>query len=91
MLADIKVVVQDGLGLCAVLEDVFIVLGRDAEQVEQLKDIDFLLVGLELLEAAFTRDPLDPDTWWATFMDAESLELELEDFAQRCRRLDFSD
>ncbi len=90
-LADIKIVVQDGLGLCAVIEDVFIVLGRDAEQVDQLKEIDFLLVGLELLEAAFTRDPLDPDMWWATFMEAESLEAELEDFAQRCRRLDFSD
>ena len=89
-LADIKVVVQDGQGLCAVLEDVFIILGRDAEQVEQLKDVNFLLVGLELLEAAFSRDPLDPDTWWST-LEATSLENELEDFAARCRRLDFSD
>lgn len=90
-LADIKVVVQDGLGLCAVLEDVFIILGRDAVQVEQLKDVNFLLVGLELLEAAFTRDPLDPDTWWSTFLEATSIESELEDFALRCRSLDFSD
>ena len=89
-LADIKVVVQDGQGLCAVLEDVFIILGRDAEQVEQLKDVNFLLVGLELLEAAFTRDPLDPDTWWST-LEETSIVNELEDFAIRCRRLDFSD
>ena len=90
-LADIKVVVQDGQGLCAVLEDVFIILGRDAEQIEQLKDVNFLLVGLELLEAAFGRDPLDPDTWWSTFLESTSIENELEDFALRCRRLDFSD
>tara|TARA_B110000305_G_scaffold36735_2_gene36960 strand:+ start:1434 stop:2462 length:1029 start_codon:yes stop_codon:yes gene_type:complete len=89
-LADIKVVVQDGQGLCAVLEDVFIILGRDAEQVEQLKDVNFLLVGLELLEAAFSRDPLDPDTWWST-LEENSIGNELEDFAARCRRLDFSD
>tara|TARA_B100001778_G_C18572923_1_gene623493 strand:- start:538 stop:1560 length:1023 start_codon:yes stop_codon:yes gene_type:complete len=88
-LADIKVVNGDGLGLCAVLEDIFIVLGRDAEQVEQLKGIDFLMVGLELLEAAFARDPLDPDMWWSRFSDSQ--ERELEDFAERCRRLDFSD
>lgn len=90
-LADIKVVVQDGQGLCAVLEDVFTILGRDAEQIDQLKDVNFLLVGLELLEAAFSRDPLDPDTWWSTFLEADSIESELDDFAQRCRRLDFSD
>lgn len=90
-LADIKVVLQDGQGLCAVLEDVFIILGRDAEQIEQLKDVNFLLVGLELLEAAFSRDPLDPDTWWSTFLESTSIESELEDFTQRCRRLDFSD
>jgi tetratricopeptide (TPR) repeat protein len=89
-LADIKVVVQDGQGLCAVLEDVFIILGRDAEQVDQLKDVNFLLVGLELLEAAFSRDPLDPDTWWSS-LEETSLENELEDFAARCRRLDFID
>ena len=90
-LADIKVVNGDGMGLCAVLEDIFIVLGRDAEQVEQLKEIDFLLVGLELLEAAFARDPLDPDAWWSKFEDSATREAELQDFAQRCRRLDFSD
>ena len=90
-LADIKVVNQDGEGLCSVLEDVFIVLGRDSEQVEQLKDIDFLLVGLELLEAAFAKDPLDPDAWWSLYSESSEIESELNDFAHRCRRLDFSD
>lgn len=90
-LADIKVVNQDGDGLSAVLEDVFIVLGRDPEQIEQLKEVDFLLVGLELLEAAFARDPLDPNAWWEMYSESESIEVELQDFAERCRRLDFSD
>ena len=90
-LAAIKVVNQDGDGLSAVLEDVFIVLGRDHEQIEQLKDVDFLLVGLELLEAAFARDPLDPNAWWEMYSESESIEIELQDFAERCRRLDFSD
>jgi len=90
-LADIKVVNEDGDGLSAVLEDVFIVLGRDAEQIDQLKEVDFLLVGLELLEAAFARDPLDPDAWWNMYSESEEIEAELQDFAERCRRLDFSD
>jgi tetratricopeptide (TPR) repeat protein len=90
-LADIKVVNQDGDGLSAVLEDVFIVLGRDPEQIDQLKEVDFLLVGLELLEAAFARDPLDPNAWWEMYSESESIEIELQDFAERCRRLDFSD
>jgi tetratricopeptide (TPR) repeat protein len=90
-LADIKVVNQDGDGLSAVLEDVFIVLGRDPEQIDQLKGVDFLLVGLELLEAAFARDPLDPNAWWEMYSESESIETELQDFAERCRRLDFSD
>ena len=63
-LAELKVANEDGDGLHAVLEDVFIVLGRDAENLDQLKGIDYLKLGRELLEAAFARDPLDPDTWW---------------------------
>lgn len=90
-LADIKVVNQDGDGLSAVLEDIFIVLGRDPDQIEQLKEVDFLLVGLELLEAAFARDPLDPNAWWEMYSESESIEIELQDFAERCKRLDFSD
>lgn len=95
-LADIKLINGDGEGLNAVLEDVFIILGRDPELVEQLKDIDFLLVGVELLVAAFTRDPLDPDLWWEVIStdqekQPEIVEQRILEFAQRCRRLDFSD
>ena len=63
-LADIKLILGDSAGLSAVLEDLFSILGRDPEQVEQLKNVDFLNFGLELLEAAFARDPLNPDVWW---------------------------
>ncbi|RZD41678.1 MAG: hypothetical protein CXT70_04150, partial [Methanobacteriota archaeon] len=94
--ADVKIINGDGDGLSAVLEDVFIILGRDPELVDQLKDIDFLMVGVELLVAAFTRDPLDPDLWWQVISNTEnkqqdSVEQRIVDFAQRCRRLDFSD
>ncbi|MBT5255380.1 MAG: hypothetical protein HOL72_06415 [Euryarchaeota archaeon] len=95
-LADIKLINGDGDGLNAVLEDVFIILGRDPELVDQLRDIDFLMVGVELLVAAFTRDPLDPDLWWEVISNSdkgqqELVEQRIADFAQRCRRLDFSD
>ena len=59
-LAELKVSNKDGDGLHAVMEDVFSILGRDPEHLDQLKGIDFLAVGRELLEAAFSRDPLDP-------------------------------
>ena len=60
-LAELKEMNNDSEGLQAVLEDVFVVLGRDPDNLEQLKGIDYLSVGRELLEAAFARDPLDPD------------------------------
>ncbi len=95
-LADLKVLNHDGDGLHAVLEDVFSILGRDPEHLEQLSGIDFLAVGPELLEAAFAKDPLDPDNWWALMVSAESdvdsnNQFTLASFASRCRRLNFSD
>ena len=95
-LADIKLINRDGEGLNAVLEDVFVILGRDPDLVDQLKDIDFLMVGVELLVAAFTRDPLDPDMWWQVISNTDDGEQDLVEqriieFAQRCRTLDFSD
>ena len=50
--------------LALFLKDLFSVLGRDPEQIEQLDGVNFLVYGLELLEAAFHRDPLNPDSWW---------------------------
>jgi tetratricopeptide (TPR) repeat protein len=90
-LADLKLILGDNEGLAALLEDLFVVLGRDPDQVDQLKGIDFLLVGGELLEAAFLRDPLDPDVWWSMMEAIEDAEAALVEFSQRCKRLDFSD
>ena len=90
-LADIKVILGDAEGLSSVLEDVFSILGRDPEQVDQLIGIDFLTLGLELLEAAFTRDPLNPDVWWERMNSPEIESESLESFVERCGRLDFRD
>ncbi|HJM55198.1 MAG TPA: hypothetical protein QGI72_03015 [Poseidonia sp.] len=96
-LAELKVANQDGDGLHAVLEDVFSILGRDPEHLEQLKGVDFLAVGRELLEAAFARDPLDPDSWWKLISQHETNDktspftITLTEFSERCKRLDFRD
>ena len=90
-LADLKLILGDSDGLAALLEDLFVVLGRDAEQVDQLKGIDFLMVGVELLEAAFLKDPLEPDVWWALLESMEDTDEAVNDFSVRCKRLDFSD
>ena len=97
-LADIKVGLKDNDGLGIVLEDVFIVLGRDTEQFEKLKNLDYLQFGLELLEAAFARDPLTPEAWWEALVlrgggneQSDAVLLEIAEFADRCRDLDFRD
>ena len=97
-LADIKVGLKDNDGLGIVLEDVFIVLGRDTEQFENLKNLDYLQFGLELLEAAFARDPLTPEAWWEALVlrgggneQSDAVLLEIAEFADRCRDLDFRD
>jgi tetratricopeptide (TPR) repeat protein len=89
-LAELKVLNGDADGLHTVLEDVFSVLGRDPEQVDQLKGIDFLAHGRTLLEATFANDSLDPEVWW-TQVSADSKRASVEEFAERCRRLDFRD
>ena len=97
-LADIKVQLNDNDGLGIVLEDVFTVLGREVEQFDKLKNLNYIEYGLELLEAAFARDPLTADAWWDALVlrgggDAQSDDvlLEIADFAERCRDLDFRD
>ena len=89
-LAELKVLNEDADGLHAVLEDVFIILGRDPENLDQLSGIDYLSVGRELLEAAFARDALDPDAWWEHLSRTEG-DAGISEFAVRCRRLDFRD
>ena len=49
-------------------------------------DVNHLEVGLELLEAAFITDSLEPETWFDK-LDEKGLE----DFVIRCRGLDFTD
>lgn len=88
-LAEIKELHEDADGLHALLEDVFIVLGRDVDNLSQLRGIDFLRHGRSLLSAAFVKDSLDPDTWWST-MQTQG-EAALVNFTERCRRLDFRD
>ena len=85
-LANIKRLRGDGEGLALVLEDLFVVLGRDPNQLSQLDGVNHLEVGIELLEAAFLTDSLEPENWF------KSLEGEaLSRFAIRCRGLDFTD
>jgi hypothetical protein len=84
-LAQIKHMRGDGEGLSLVLEDIFVVLGRDSNQLDQLKGINHLEVGIELLEAAFITDSLEPEVWFNSLNDSD-----LERFANRCRGLDFT-
>lgn len=85
-LAEIKHMRNDAEGLSLVLEDLFVVLGRDPNQLAQIKDVDHMEVGLELLEAAFLTDSLEPEVWFNQ-LDEDSLS----EFAIRCKRLDFTD
>jgi len=85
-LAEIKHMRGDGEGLSLVLEDLFVVLGRDPNQLEQLQGINHMEVGLELLEAAFITDSLEPEIWFSKLRSDD-----LENFAIRCRGLDFTD
>ena len=85
-LAIVKKMRNDGEGLALVLEDLFIVLGRDHVQLSQLNGVNHLDVGLELLEAAFITDSLDPENWFSSLKGDD-----LESFTNRCRRLDFTD
>ena len=85
-LAEIKHMRNDAEGLSLVLEDLFVVLGRDPNQLAQIKDVDHMEVGLELLEAAFLTDSLEPEVWFNQ-LDEDSLSK----FAIRCKRLDFTD
>ena len=91
LLVDLKHRVDDEAGVHAVLEDLFIVLGRDPERAAQLRGVTLLPVASELLEAALLKDPLDADVWWNQLSEGETAEDALADFATRCRRLDFTD
>lgn len=85
-LTNVKKLRMDEEGMALVLEDLFVVLGRDSNQLDQLKGIDHLALGQELLEAAFITDSLEPDNWFSSLGEGD-----LESFSERCQRLDFTD
>ena len=60
----IKLEIEDHLGARAVLDDLFLILGRDPELLSQLDGVNLRNAGLSLLEGALSVDPLDPDNWW---------------------------
>lgn len=75
----------DGIHRC--LEDLFTVLGRDPERVDDLAELNFLELGHDLMSATLLEDPLNPDKWWQKTQEKQNLQA----FADRCKRLDFRD
>ena len=86
-LLTIKLQIGDHLGARAVLDDLFLILGRDPELLSQLDGVSLGNTGLSLLEGALSVDPLDPDDWW----DLTTQEGGVEAFCERIRNLDFTD
>jgi tetratricopeptide (TPR) repeat protein len=89
-LVDLKVRTKDTNGLHAVITDLFSVLGRDPERLGQLNDVNFLEHGKELVHAALLKDPLNPKNWWDDVVSSEP-EILVQEFVERCKRLDFRD
>ena len=83
-----KLIAKDYEGSRAVLEDLFSVLGRDPELMGQLDRVEILDAYEDLLLAAISEDPLDPDTWWKKIEDGK---IDLSEFSERLRSLDVSD
>ena len=79
--------IEDHLGARAVLDDLFLILGKDPELLSQLDGVNLGNAGLSLLEGALSVDPLDPDNWW----ELTSQEGGVEAFCDRIRNLDFTD
>ena len=44
------------------------------EQIDQLNSVDFQQFGLEPIEAASARDPLNPDVWWERINSDSAVE-----------------
>ena len=86
-LLTIKLQIGDHLGARAVLDDLFLILGRDPELLSQLDGVNLGNTGLSLLEGALSVDPLDPDDWWGLTTQEGGVEA----FCERIRNLDFTD
>ena len=88
ILIEIKILLSDEIGVRAVLEDLFIILGRNPERTDILSGINLVLHGKDLLEAAFLVDPLDSDKWYTEIgCDHEKFT----DFVARMNSLDLRD
>ncbi|MDP6905934.1 MAG: hypothetical protein QF440_00775 [Candidatus Thalassarchaeaceae archaeon] len=86
VLAEIKTIKNDEIGLRALLSDLFSVLGRDPEQIQQLSEIPILEMGLELVTATLNRDSLDAEIWATNLTDSK-----FNEFVERFSILDLSD
>ena len=87
-LIKIKILLSDEIGIRAVLEDLFVILGRNPERTNILIGIDLIEHGNDLLEAAFDVDPLDPEKWYTHIA---CIKDKFEDFSIRMNTLDLRD
>ena len=88
VLLEVKLVSGDEDGIRAVLDDVFTVLGRDPELLNQLENVKMLESGNIILEGTFAADPLDPDEWWETISNSDE---SISNFMERVEGLDLRD
>ena len=88
ILTKIKIVKEDTEGIRAVLKELFTILGRDPELLSQLKNIDLIENGMDLLNAGLNVDPLDPDKWAEDVLGNEE---ETQKFKKRVETLDLRD
>lgn len=88
LLIQIKVLIGDKPGIHAVIEDLFLILGRDPERLRTLHEVDLLNHGIDLVNAAFEVDPLDPELW---YNNVASDEIRFKEFSERIKRLDLRD
>jgi|TARA_B110000438_G_scaffold26237_2_gene24881 tetratricopeptide (TPR) repeat protein len=87
-LTKIKILKGDENGVRAVLEELFTILGRDPELLNQLKNVDLTSNGMDLLHAGLEIDPLDPDKWAKNVLGIDN---QIENFKHRVETLDLRD
>ena len=87
-LVRVKLILEDESGIRAVLNELFTILGRDADALSQLDGIRMVQSGSAILEASLAADPLDADEWWASTSGSEE---EFNGFVERLRKLDLTD
>ena len=88
VLLEVKIVSGDENGIRAVLDDIFTVLGRDPELLNQLDNVNMLESGSIILEGTLAADPLDPDEWWETISISDE---DISNFMVRVAGLDLRD